>query len=207
MKTRSALVVALSTVILSASLAVSAPSAGAAPVISPSTLATAPAYIGQPYVASLSYTVGATWSVVSGELPPGLTFNGGQIAGVPNQGGAYTFVVQANGIGSSAKKAYTILVNMPTSTGYDARMHSVLVGRDASPSPSACNHTGYLTYAIADLWLNRDPTDVNNKIASLQFSHIGGDPSACSAHSNQRRNNLMLGLLVRPYMLYNPSSS
>ena len=79
--------------------------------------------------------------------------------------------------------------------------------RDASPSTTECNHTGYISYAIADLWVNRDPADVNAKLASLQFSHYGGDPSACSAHSNQARNNLMLGYLVRPYFLYNATAA
>ena len=85
-------------------------------------------------------------------------------------------------------------------------MHSVIFARDATPPPGVCNQTGYITYAIADLWLNRNPADVNAKLTKLRFSHFGGDPSACG-NSNQARNNLMLGLLVRPYFLYNPASS
>ena len=86
-------------------------------------------------------------------------------------------------------------------------MQHVLLARDAMPPAGECNNTSYTTYAIADLWRNRNPTDVNNKIQSLRFSHFGGDPSACSAHSDQARNNLKLAYLVRAYMLYNPTSS
>jgi|SRR4051812_5512549 hypothetical protein len=208
MKIRSALVVAISTAIVSASLAVSAPGASAASTFSPSTLAPQTAYIGTPYFAALSYAVGSTFSVTSGQVPPGLSLNAvGQITGVPTQGGAYTFVVQAKSVSGTGKKPYTILVNMPTATGYDSRMHSVIFARDATPPPGVCNQTGYVSYAIADLWLNRNPSDVNAKMAALRFSHFGGDPSACSSNSNQARNNLMLGLLLRPYFLYNPSSS
>ena len=199
-------VVAIATAILGMCATVIAPSAVGASIISPNTLATAPAHIGDPFLAALSFENGASWSVTSGQLPPGLTLGNGQITGVPTAGGAYTFIVRATG-SSTVSRKYTILVNLPTSTGYDARMHSVIFARDASPSPKACNHTSYATYAIADLWMNRNPSDVNTKLASLKFSHYGGDPSACSAHSNQARNNLKLAFLVRAYMLYNSTSS
>ena len=184
----------------------SRPSAVAAVAIAPDTLATTTAHVGEPYLATLSFEGGAAWSVTSGQLPPGLSLIAGQITGVPTEGGAYTFVVNAIGT-STVQKKYTILVNLPTSTGYDSRMQSVLLARDAMPPAGECNNTSYTTYAMADLWRNRNPTDVNNKLQSLKFSHFGGDPSACSAHSDQARNNLKLAYLVRAYMLYNPTSS
>jgi hypothetical protein len=208
MKMRRALVVAVSLAISCTSIAVSAPRAGAAGTFSPSTLASQTAHIGTPFSASLSYAAGSTFSVTSGQVPPGLSLNVlGQITGVPTQAGAYTFVVQAKSVTGTGKKAYTILVNLATATGYDARMHSVIFARDATPPPGVCNQTGYVSYAIADLWLERNPADVNAKMAALRFSHFGGDPSACSSHSDQARNNLMLSLLLRPYFLYNPASS
>ena len=163
--------------------------------IAPDTLATAPAHVGEPYLASLSFDGGTAWSVTSGQLPPGLSLIAGQITGVPTEGGAYTFTVSVIG-SSSAQKTYTILVYLPRSTGYDSRMQSVLLHRDAKPPAGECDNTDYTTYAMADLWRDRNPTDVNHKLESLKFSHFG-DGSACSAHSDQARNNLKLAYLVR----------
>ncbi|MBI3532666.1 MAG: CoA transferase, partial [Burkholderiales bacterium] len=53
--------------------------------------------------------------------------------------------------------ARVIKVERPTvgdfARGYDSRVNSVIVARDVFPSSANCNHTGYLTYGIADLWL------------------------------------------------------
>ena len=188
--------VVVAIMIVGGSLTLVEPSAVAAIAIAPDTLATTTAHVGEPYLATLSFEGGAAWSVASGQLPPGLSLIAGQITGVPTEGGAYTFVVNAIGT-STVQKKYTILVNPATSTGYDSRMQSVLLARDAMPPAGECNNTSYTTYAMADLWRNRNPTDVNNKLQSLKFSHFGGDPSACSAHSDQARNNLKLAYLVR----------
>ena len=195
------------TLFLGGSVATTVSRAGAAPAIAPQTVATIASHVGDAYQATLSFTPAATWSVASGQLPPGLALGSGQITGVPTQAGSYTFVVRATDAGATATKTYTILVNPPVTTGYDARMAQVLVDRDVSPSPSDCNHTGYLTYAIADLWLDQDTTDANNKLASLRITQIGGSPKSCDPTANQSRDNLDLGYLIRPYMLYNPASS
>jgi hypothetical protein len=203
------LVAVVSAMLFGVTTTIATASAGAAAAITPATLATSPAHIGETYAAVLSSSLGATWSVTSGQLPPGLSLTAGVISGVPTQAGAFTFVVRAKAVtdATAATKKYTMLVYLPASSGYESRAGSVIFARDASPSPAACNHTGYISYAIADLWVNRNPADVNAKLASLQYSHYGGDPSACSAHSDQARNNLMLGYLVRPYFLYNANSS
>jgi len=206
MKSKFGLLAVVSAILFSAASAISPSSAGAAAAITPDTIATSPGHIGEPYVAVLSSTPGAAWSITSGQLPPGLSLTAGVISGVPTQAGAYTFVVQAKA-GTAATKKYTILVYLPTSSGYESRAGSVIFARDASPPAGVCNQTGYISYAIADLWVNRNPSDVNAKLAALKFSHYGGDPSACSPHSNQARNNLMLGYLLRPYFLYNSRSS
>jgi hypothetical protein len=206
MKSKFVLLAVVSATLFGVTTAISPASAGAAAAITPDTIATIPAHIGEPYAAVLSSTPGATWNVTSGQLPPGLSLAAGVISGVPTQGGAYTFVVQAK-LGTAASKRYTILVYLPASSGYESRAGSVIFARDASPPAGSCNQTGFASYAIADLWVNRNPADVNAKLASLQFSHYGGDPSACSSNSNQARNNLMLGYLLRPYFLYNSRSS
>lgn len=53
----------------------------------------------------------ATWSVISGALPPGLIFLNGFITGFPLVGGSYSFTVRVVGAdGSRAEKQYTIRV-------------------------------------------------------------------------------------------------
>ena len=91
--------------------------------------------------------------------------------------------------------------------GYDARVESVAVARDVFPAASNCNHTGYLTYGIADLWLQHNPADANAKLASVSINQIGGTPKSCDPHIDQSRNNLALAYLIRAYSLYNATSS
>src|SRR4051794_15194300 len=92
-------------------------------------------------------------------------------------------------------------------TGYASRVNSVIVARDVFPSAGNCNHTGYLTYGIADLWLQHSSADANSKLASVDINQIGGTPKSCDPHIDQSRNNLALGYLIRAYGLYNGSSS
>ncbi len=134
---------------------VDAPHAVAAGVISPSTVATAPAHVGDPYQAALSFSGSPTWTVAGGKLPPGLGLNAGTISGVPTQAGAYTFTVHAQDGGTSATKGYTILVSPPTSTGYDDRVHQELVLRAVGAQPGSCNKTGDLSNAIATIQLGQ----------------------------------------------------
>ena len=53
--------------------------------------------------------------------------------------------------------------------------------------PSNCNHTGYLTYAIADLWLDEHVADVNAKLATLKITQIGGTPKSCDRRPSTNR--------------------
>jgi Putative Ig domain len=74
------------------------------------------AYIGQFYSNSLVAVGGFypyTWSVVSGTLPPGLSFAGGYLSGTATQLGSFTFVVQATDAGNPpavAKQSVTLNV-------------------------------------------------------------------------------------------------
>jgi hypothetical protein len=207
MKRKDGVVVIVAAAIFAVSIGAAGDRAGAAPVISPSTVATSPAHVGEPYEAALSFTAAATWTVVSGRLPPGLALQTGEISGVPTLAGSYTFVVQAADAGVSATKTYSILVFPPATSGYDARMDQAVVAREISPLPSNCNHTGYLTYAISALWRGEHVDDVNAKLATLKITQIGGTPKSCSSTVDESRNNLMLSLLIRPYLLYNATSS
>ncbi len=61
-----------------------------------------------------SYTTnipGATWSVTSGQLPPGLTFTNGRLSGTVTRSGDYGFTIEArNGIGTVASKNVALQV-------------------------------------------------------------------------------------------------
>jgi hypothetical protein len=83
----------------------------------------------------------------------------------------------------------------------------VLVARDVFPSAGNCNHTGDLTYGIADLWLQHSVADANNKLSSVSINQIGGTPRSCDPHIDQSRNNLALAYLIRAYALYNSTST
>ncbi len=197
-------------VVTTALVALCAPAApaGAAPVITPSTLSVTPAHVGQAFSAALSYTPSATWSVTSGTLPPGLTLSGARISGTPKLPGAYTFVVRATDATSTATKGYTIFVRPATGNGYDSRADGLIADYLARPWPdlTGCNdHRGYLNYATAALWLNQNVADANAKLAAVQISHITGQN--CDPSLDPSRSNLWLAYLVRPYMLFNANSS
>jgi len=70
---------------------------------------------GVPYQCQLAATGGRpgyAWSVVGGELPPGLNLSAsGLISGTPTLGGTYNFTVQAEDLnGWTAQKSLTIMV-------------------------------------------------------------------------------------------------
>jgi hypothetical protein len=55
-----------------------------------------------------------TWSIVSGNLPDGLSLRGNQITGTPTLAGAYTFTLRVtDGTGAYQEKEYTIRINAP----------------------------------------------------------------------------------------------
>ena len=71
------------------------------------------ATVGTPYNIAFGVGGAATWSLVSGQLPPGLTFNNllGTVAGTPSVAGTYTFSIRgAVGDGRSKTQTYTIAV-------------------------------------------------------------------------------------------------
>jgi len=184
----------------------SAPRAVAATTISPSSLAVSPAHTGEAYVAPLTFSGVPTWSVTSGKLPPGLSLNAGVISGVPTQAGAFTFTVRAVDGGNVATKPYTILVRPPTASGIDERIRTELQQR-AVGSGGGCKRTSDLSNAIATIQLNQEVADANARLADLKITQIGGNPPACGKGVDQSRNNLMLSMLIRPYMLYYHGSS
>jgi uncharacterized repeat protein (TIGR03803 family) len=79
------------------------------------------ATVGQNYSQTLTATGGTapyTWSVTSGNLPPGLTLEGpnGIISGKPSQFGTYTFTIQAQD-NSVTPETITAVLTMTVNTG------------------------------------------------------------------------------------------
>jgi large repetitive protein len=76
-----------------------------------------PGTVGTPYSLPLKAEGGGTgtWSVASGQLPPGLTLNSstGMLAGTPTAAGAYQFRVRVSDDSRSASKQFTVLVRQP----------------------------------------------------------------------------------------------
>jgi hypothetical protein len=75
-----------------------------------------PATVGAAYSSGLTAQGGGptTWSVVAGQLPPGLTLaSNGAISGTPTTAGTYAFTVRATDGASSATRELTIVVRQP----------------------------------------------------------------------------------------------
>jgi len=203
--TKRFLIGAFASIVLFGGMAVnSVGPATAAGTISPASLSGSPAHVGTPYAAALTSGGATSWSIAKGKLPPGLTLTAGLISGVPTQPGAFTFTVKAAGT-NSATKGYTIFVRPPTSSGFDDRVHTELQLRAVGAGPG-CEKTGDLSNAIATIQLGQEVADANARLAALKVTQIGSAP-ACNGGQDQSRNNLMLSMLVRPYMLYYSDSS
>jgi Bacterial pre-peptidase C-terminal domain len=70
----------------------------------------------------------ATWSVVSGALPPGLALSGdGRIIGIPEQAGAFTFGVRVDAASQFGSRSFTVTVTSPT-VAIDAASQHLLGG-------------------------------------------------------------------------------
>jgi hypothetical protein len=87
-----------------------------APTITTTTLPSGT--IGVAYSQTLTGTNVASWSVVSGTLPAGLSLNSstGQIAGTPTTAGTSAFTVQASNSSGSVTQALSIAINSSDST-------------------------------------------------------------------------------------------
>lgn len=88
-----------------------------APTVAITTATLPDANINQPYTSPGLTATGATvtsWALAGGTLPTGLTLGAnGVITGTPTQSGTFTFTVQANASGASAKKDVSLFVLAP----------------------------------------------------------------------------------------------
>lgn len=191
--------------------------------ITPQTLATLNSHTGTAFSASLNLSDGtaADWSIIGGELPPGLTLGSNRISGTPRLAGTYTFEVKAvfKFIGH-IEKNYTIIVKPPATTGYETRVSNLLNAHVTSPWPTLplCpgdpgytdakrNDTGFgiPSYATAALWLNRNAAQANALLTKVKVRQMTG--GFCTNTNTDGQENLWLNNLLRPYFLYNDTSS
>lgn len=117
-----------------------------------------PAHTNVPYALELVAQGGGViggWSVISGQLPPGLGLamnqnNGdGEISGTPSQAGTYSFTVQvADTIPQTATLALTIVVDTQL-TITKAKLKDGEQGQAYSDSFAAVNGTQPLTWSIS----------------------------------------------------------
>lgn len=181
------------------------------PRISPSTIATITARVDEPYKATFTVDGDAelfNWDVKSGELPPGLVLSGSQLVGTPTAAGVYTFVINATQSSLlSLAKTYSIIVNPPVASGYEARKIDIINKHITNPWPKMSGgtlHWGYLIHGIASLFLNQNIKDV--AIANENLSKFDAK-LLTEIDTSPNRVNLVLSSLIRVYMLYNSHSS
>ena len=88
-----------------------------------------------------------SWSISAGTIPTGMTFEGGQLAGIPTTGGTYTFTVTATDVmGHSASRTYIVDVIQITPAGLPSGMqgtpYSQAVGQVGGALPATFGITG-----------------------------------------------------------------
>ncbi len=94
----------------------------------------------------------ATWSLASGNLPPGINLTGaGVLEGTPTTEGAYQFVVKAQNGGQSHTATYNITVRQPVvvTHPFGSAPPKSEVGVEFSATLTAAGGTGTYTWALA----------------------------------------------------------
>ena len=109
---------------------------------------------GVPYNETLSVSCGPapyTFSIVQGNLPPGLTLNAttGQISGSVSFPGTWNFILQvANAQGFTGIRDYSLVIGCPTITIGPAMLPGGAVGAPYSQTISVTPATGQYSFAV-----------------------------------------------------------
>ena len=123
-----------------------------------------PSTLGQPYTETLvamrletlnpvaGPNVQAAWSLLSGSLPPGVTFSDGVLTGTPTAEGSYAFVVKAQHEAPSATQTFTLTVRQPLvvqSPFVPAARPNAEVGIRFAKTATATGGSGTYTWSLA----------------------------------------------------------
>lgn len=109
-----------------------------------------PAYVSEPYSVQLSTNPGgATWSVQSGALPPGIGLaSTGLLSGTPTAAGDFSFVVGATTGSTTATRTFSIKVLERLKVTNPIAVPPAEVGRIFSLGVKATGGTGAHTWAV-----------------------------------------------------------
>jgi hypothetical protein len=140
-----------------------------APVITTSSLPGGT--VSTPYSATITASAtGATWSVIGGSLPAGLSLNSstGVISGTPASAGTFAFTVQASVSGSAASAQLSIaIVNAASSAGVSGPTVAIATPQSGSTVRGATQITVSTSAAV---------TSVQYRLDGAPFAFVGQAP-------------------------------
>ncbi|MFF0390716.1 putative Ig domain-containing protein [Kitasatospora sp. NPDC004615] len=114
-----------------------------------------------------------TWTLVAGELPPGLTLNpDGTITGTPTAAGSYTFTVQVSDpVDGTSTREYTIVIN-PAAPGLSLAKTATATDAEGRPITELTAAGDVVTYSF-DVLNNGNVPLTELAINEIEFSGTG----------------------------------
>jgi hypothetical protein len=165
---------------------------------------------GSAYSLSLHASGGGTqsWSIVSGQLPPGLSLNAssGVIAGVPTAPGVYTFAARVGDASRSDTKQLTIAVRSPLAVRA-SRVPAAEVGAELSPiAVQATGGSGSNTWRLDGALPDGLAFDAQNARIAGTPTSAGTFPVKIVAADNEGRSaSVDLSIVVSPRLAIAPT--
>jgi uncharacterized repeat protein (TIGR02543 family) len=127
---------------------------------------------GEPYTATLAASGDsgtATWTVTSGDLPPGLTLSSaGVISGTPTTAGSWTFTVTAASGTSTVTKTFTMTVSIGAGVSNEA-VTALTLSVYPNPTSGELHLKGYYP-ALGNLYLIDAPGRLTAVYAPAQLT-------------------------------------
>lgn len=147
-------------------------------VITPSTMPNV--QVNTPYNQTVSQTGNfGTWTytVTSGTIPTGLTFNNGAITGTTTQAGTYTFTVTGvSQYGCTGSQSYTIVVGCPTIALTPGTVPNAPIGQAYNQPLTVTGSTNTFTFAVSSGML---PTGITLSTGGV----LSGTPTVAGSYT------------------------